>query len=211
MTDPAYDFGECWPENTVGGDHPDPYGGDFWSHFVPDRWGRYALYSNGGKSFGDPLGPGPGVWDIKDHHDEVVTFGGSSGRHHDWHGFTDWNVTSGHHHKPDDDYRGYYWSEMRVYAQKFDDKDSQIFVNSAHTRYENDLGQVYSTEVRPGQSPDGTKVAWHSEFLNGLNKTDIFWSVVFYPFTPTGLEARSGSGGIELRWLPPQIHQPPLD
>jgi hypothetical protein len=191
VTDPNYDFGEAWPVQADGGANPDPFGSDYWSHFVPDRWGRYALHSSVDRSYSDPLGPGPGVWDIENAEYAVVTFGGGA-QHHDWHGFTDWTVSSSGQ-----------GVDAKVLAQKYDDKNSQIVVNSAYTRY--DGGTDYGTLIRPGQSPDGTKVAWHSEFLNGTNRTDVFWSVVYNPYPATDLEAASATGGgAELGFLPPK-------
>ena len=177
VTDPNHDFGEAWPVNAVAGAHRDPFGSDYWSHAAFDRWGRYVLHSSIGRSYSDPLGQGPGVWDIQKHQYVVLTFGGGC-QHNDWSGFTDWTVSSSGHH-PD--------QSQKIIAQKFDDRSSQIIVNCAYSKY--DRGTNYVTDARPGQSPDGTKVAWHSKFLNGQNKTDAFWSVVYYPYPPTDLEA----------------------
>ncbi|MEK7212307.1 MAG: hypothetical protein AAB686_01360, partial [Patescibacteria group bacterium] len=179
-----YDFGEAWPENTVGGTNPGPFGSDYWSHFVPDRWGRYALFGNGDTN---PIGPG--VWDIANHIYSVETFGGSS-QHHDWHGFTDYFVAS--------EGRGGF-----IRSAKYNDPNSMFNVSSSYTRY--DGGTSYETLTRPGQSPDGTKVSWHSEFLNGQNMPDVFWSVVYYPYPPTDLGAASAAGsGVALSFLPPK-------
>src|SRR3989344_5038715 len=195
-----WDYGEVWPENHgsvllgnraspwVQGNPHNPDKTAYWSHFVPDRWGRHALFSNAAD--GLPKGYGPAVWDILDHEYVVPSFGGGA-QHHDWHGFTNWTVSSS----------GGQYIDQKILAQKYDDPDSQIVVNSAYTRY--DGGTIYSSLVRPGQSPDGTKVAWHSEFLNGRNAVDIFWSVVYYPYTPTNLEATSTSG-VSISFLPPK-------
>jgi len=167
----------------------------YWSHFVPDRWGRCALFSNVSDalprsgSYGERVGPG--IWDITNHSYIVPSFGGGC-QHHDWHGFTDWTVSSGG--------QGAY-VDQKVLAQNMNDSNSQIVVNSAYTRY--DGGDSYDSLVRPGQSPDGTKVAWHSEFLNGRNAVDIFWSVVYYPYPPTDLSA-SYDRGVRINFLPPK-------
>ena len=90
-----------------------------------------------------------------------------------------------------------------ILAQKYNDPKSQFVVNSTHVRY--DGGTDYYTLARPGQSPDGTKVAWHSEFLNGKNKSDIFWSLVYSPYPPTDLEADMGiDGKVQIGFLPPK-------
>jgi len=205
--EPSYDFGEVWPENHGGvpvGNRAspwvqsNPYNPDkttYWSHFVPDRWGRHALFSNVADY--TPNGYGPAVWDILDHHWVTPSFGGGA-QHHDWHGFTDWTVSSG---GPADAATGR--GATLIYAQKYDDPNSQFVVNNAHTRY--DGGTGYASLVRPAQSPDGTKVAWHSEFLNGKDAVDIYWSVVYFPFAPTDLQASdAAAGGVALSFLPPK-------
>ncbi|MEK7218719.1 MAG: hypothetical protein AAB728_04610, partial [Patescibacteria group bacterium] len=189
VTDPNYDFGEAWPENTTGGTHRDPFGSDYWSHFVPDMWGRYALHSSV-----DASPPGPGVWDIVNHRYKVYTFGNGA-QHHDWHGFTDWIVSSGGPNDPTGR------AATQVLAANINDPNSQFLVNNAYSRY--DGGTAYSSLVRPGQSPDGTKAAWHSEYLNGTDAVDIFWSVVMYPYPPTDLAAAGNGGSVSLSFLPP--------
>lgn len=212
-TDEApYDFGECWPENhgsiSVAGNLSSPFVQDnpytpdkcgYWSHFVPDRWGRYALFSS--VVDGLPLGYGPGVWDIQLHEYNVSSFGGNA-QHHDWHGFTDWTVSS----------RGTggetNYLNDRLYSQKYDNQTSQVTVCYTHTLYNS--GGVYGGAdaeyyalTRPAQSPDGTKIAFHSTFLNETNNPDIYWAVAYYPYPPTDLEA-SYNSGVQLSFLPPK-------
>ena len=184
VTDPDYDFGECIPGSTPGGSHPDPFGCEEWGHLCPDRWGVYALFSNGEVN---PIGAS--IWDIENHEYLVETFGGGD-QHNDWNGFTDWFVwTSG---TPND----------RIYTAKYDNPDSRVEVCYTHMRLYG--GTQYFTDTRPGQSPDGTKVAWHSEFLNGQDATDCFWSVVYYPYPPTDLAASGSGGNIAVSFLPPK-------
>lgn len=193
-SDLPYDFGECWPEMADGGSNPDPFGSDYWSHYVPDRWGRYVLHSSVERSYDDPLGPGPGVWDMKDHAYVVVTFGGGS-QHHDWHGFTDWTLStrgSGETSYLDD----------RIYVQKYDDVTSQETVAYTYTHYQGGGSSTYPSGPRVAQSPDGTKAAWNSEFLNGANLPDTFWSVAYYPFPPQDVGV--GDSGVTITFVPPQ-------
>ncbi len=195
VTNSNYDFAEAWPVNADSGNNPDPFLSGYWSHFVPDRWGRYALHSSccTALSWNDPLGIGPGVWDIDEKQYVVATFGGGAS-HHDWHGFTDWTVSSSN---GDDTVR-------TILAQKFNDKYSQIVVNQSYAHA--DGGTSYETNPRPAQSPDGTKVAWHGEFLNGQNAVDSFWSVVHYPAPPTNLGAilSQTAGKLDISFLPPK-------
>jgi hypothetical protein len=206
-------FGEVWPENhgTVSDGNIcspfvqiDPYTQNktsYWSHFVPDLWGRYALFSNNADNLpgsGDYIyneRVGPGVWDIEKHTYSVPSFGGGA-QHHDWHGFTDWVVSS-----VGPSGTGSYLND-RIYTAKYNEYGTRETVCYTHTRYNG--GTQYNSLARPGQSPDGTKVAWQSEFLNpGADKTDIFWAVVYNPYPPTNLSA-AYNGGVDLFWLPPR-------
>lgn len=205
-------FGEVSPEsyaNVLAGNLESPfvqltqYSPDktsYWSHFVPDRWGTNALFSNvssdlPGGTYAETIGPG--VWNIENHEWVVASFGGGS-QHHDWSGFTDWTVSSG---GPWDEATGY--GATLLLAGNINDPNSQIVINDTHTRY--DGGTAYSSLARPGQSPDGTKVSWHSEFLNGKDAVDIYWSVVYQPYPATDLEgATAAGGGVELGFLPPK-------
>ncbi|MFC2174137.1 hypothetical protein ACFLU6_16195, partial [Acidobacteriota bacterium] len=208
---PPYDFGEVWPENhgAVGPVHicspfvqPNPYTPDktgYWSHFVPDRWGRHALFSAVSDNL--PRGYGPGVWDIQNHQYRVPSYGGGA-QHHDWHGFTDWTVSSrGTSLEP-------HYLNDRLYIQKYDEEDSQEVVCYTHTLYNQDGiydgGGQYFALPRPAQSPDGTKAAFHSTFLNPDDyHSDIFWAVAFYPYPPTDLEA-TDDNGVRINFLTPK-------
>lgn len=207
---PPKTFGEAWPENAiVGGATPDPFGSQYWSHPSPDRWGRRVLFSAGDSN---PMGPG--VWDVQKHQYIAQTYGkvGSAGaQHNDWSGFTDWTVTSKGGAVSQGGGEDY--GEDRLFAQNINDPASQITVCFTHTLYNNSgvymgAGYEYSAIPRPAQSPDGTKVAYHSTFLNPKtgsydDKPDVFWAVVMKPFPPTSLGA-DGTGGVRITWLPPK-------
>ncbi len=192
-------FNEQWPENTFPGwgGTGDPFGCDYWSHFVPDRWGTHALFSSTDQS---PLGPG--VWDIKNHRWVVRTFGGGA-QHHDWHGFTDWTISTSGGGLND-----------KIYTQKYNSSSSQQIVCHTHTLYNNGgtyagASYEYNSLPRPGQSPDGTKVAFHSTFLNAKTgtydtNTDIFWAVAYYPYPPLVTGAAKSGSAIKLTWNTPK-------
>lgn len=189
VVDINYDFGECWPDNAATAPDPSPLSPNYWSHFVPDRWGRLALHT--AQNDDNPATYGTSVWDMQKHKYIIKSLGANS-QHHDWHGFTDWTVSSA-----DTPY-----SNQKLYIQKYNDSNSQIMVNKTYTRYNG--GSAYETLPRPAQSPDGTKVAWNSEFFNGgSNNVDIFWSVAYYPYPPTDLSA-TYNNGVMIKWFPPK-------
>jgi len=206
--------GEIVPEF---GCTPNTFNAPYMSHLAFDNWGRNTVFSNGDSN---PIGPG--TWDDTNHTWVVETFGGDA-QHNDWHGFTDWTATSrgsgfdggclasGH---PRDEL----YTNDRVYTQKYDTSGSQVTVCYTHTLFNNGgcyngADHEYLSVTRPSQSPDGTKIAFHSTFLNPKtgdydDKPDIFWSVAMYPFPPTNLEAASNNG-VEIRWLPPKYTNRP--
>lgn len=200
---PPSTFGEEVPENTIDafGGNPDPWGCNYWSHPSFDRWGRYVQFTDG-----DAVPMGAAIWDYTNHTLLVPTFGGL-GQHHDWSGWTDWPIgTMGP--------TGSDYTLDRIYARKYDSAPSQYTVCYTHTLYNNGgvyFGSTYEYGAipRPAQSPDGTKVAWHSTFLNAKTgtydtATDVFWAVVYYPKPPTTLSATDTANGISLSWVTPK-------
>lgn len=192
-------FSEQIPVNTAKnwGGVPDPFGSNYWSHFVPDRWGRYALFSNSDAS---PIGPS--VWDMESNKYVNFTFGGGA-QHHDWSAFSDWNVsTSGP--------KASNYSNDRIYTQKYSSNGSQKTVCYTHALFNNEgkyngASNEYSSLARPGQSPDGTKVAFHSTFLNQKtsvydDKPDIYWAVAYYPYPPEIRSAIKNGNMVKLVW-----------
>ena len=194
-------FDEQWPENVTDKNGiRDPFGSGYWSHFTPDRWGRYALHSCCCFEicWKEP-GIGPGVWDIQNHEYIVPTFGGGA-QHHDWSSFSDYIVSSRGPSRELD------YADDRIYVAKYNDALSQKTVVYTHTRYNNNgrRGGKYYTLTRPSQSPDGTKVAFHSSFLSKDDSgVDIYWAVSYYPLPPVDLSVIY-EGGVILEWLPPK-------
>ncbi len=215
---PPYDFGEIEP---LYGCEPNPFNAPYMSHGTFDQWGRLVLHSCCcvDECYQGP-GVGPGVWDTVNHTFVVPTFGGGT-QHHDWHGFTDWTVSTrgsgedtgcidlGYSDDPN-------YASDRIYTQKYDDPDSQQEVCYTHTLYNNNgcyngATYEYTALPRPSQSPDGTKIAFHSTFLNPKtgeydNSPDIYWAVAYYPYPPSNLTA-SYDNGILLTWKPPRYTQ----
>jgi len=209
FTDPVGDvFGEEWPENHRSDLSSSPVNsiaspfvnlsGDYnvadttsayWSHPAYDRWNRVVLFSNSLSLL--PNGIGPGTWDY-DAHAYIEPSFGNGAQHHCFAGFSDWCVSSTLDASED-------YSTQRIVAQKFDDDTTQFEVANPFTRHFG--GTVYNSLAKPFNSPDGTKVAYMSEYLNIANKSDSFWSVVMYPRPPTDLAA-SGTGQVDVEFLP---------
>ncbi|MCB4756106.1 MAG: hypothetical protein LHV69_03585 [Elusimicrobia bacterium] len=208
----APDGGPLYTDGTgeivpASGCTPNPFIIPYMSHNAPDNWGQYSVFSS---VDANPIGPG--VWDLENNVWVVRTFGGGAS-HHDWHGFTDWTASSrGTGGDGGCQAEGYVNNDRyiadRLYAQIFNQANSQITVAYTHTLF-NDNGCYsgqYNGLTRPGQSPDGTKIAFTSTFLNPKTGTtdsqsDIFWAVAMYPFPPTSLEV-AANNGVEIRWLP---------
>lgn len=195
--DAPYDFGEVWPMNAqYTGNNPYP-STHYWSHYAPDRWGKYMLYSDVDAS---PISPG--VEDMASHSIYANAYGTGGVQHSDWHGWTDWFANT---------YGGSVnYSDDRISTSQFDDSNSTAIVAYAHTLYNNSGSYAgssyeYSSLPRPGQSPDGTKIAYHSTFLNSKvgsydDKPDIYYAVAYYPYPPEIKQAVKNGSNVRLTW-----------
>ena len=176
--------GEMEPTNTITDDVAgnDPYQStNYFSHYTPDRWGRYIIFTNSQTS-----ALGTGIWDESDHtFTQRGDYEQGDGQHHDWHAFSDWSVSSIF---PD----GVVYADQIIATQKYNDSNSQYVIASAHIRT-NGGDNNYESLARPTQSPDGTKVTYHSTFLNSSDlKPDIFQAVAYYPYAPEIISVSSG-------------------
>ena len=211
---PPYDFGEVIPDY---GCNPNPFNLPYFSHRSYDQWGRYVVFSNAEDEVYSIGGPGAGIWDTLNNSYVVITFTGGA-QHNSWAGFTDWAITTAGPATVSNcislGYSSdYIYTNDRIYTEKYNDQNSRVTVVYTHTLYNNGgcyagAGYEYSAIPRPAQSPDGTKVAFHSTFLNAKNgtyddKPDIFWAVAYYPYPPANLSA-SWNAGVLLTWLPPK-------
>jgi hypothetical protein len=210
--------GEIEPVNTIYGDsglfdpwcnpdglHTVPPGtecGEYFSHVTYDLWGRYALYSHVDGLGGLPIGPG--VYDLDKHRQVVVTMGRGV-QHSAWNAWSDWVA----------------WSsgpapthlEGKLYTARYNDPDpfgansTVRLLCSTHTRF-NESGSPdgdYEALARPTQSPDGTKVVWHSTFLNNKvsqsdDRSDLYYVVAYYPHPPKVTGASAVGGRVRLAW-----------
>jgi len=192
-----YDFGEAGPENSGYGIKPYPVS-HYWSHNQPDRWGKYMLYSDGDAN---PISPG--IEDLTTHTIYKNAFGIGGVQHNDWHGWSDWFVSS--FGASGSDYSG-----DKVYTANRSDEATTTVVAFTHTLYNNGGTYAgssfeYNSIPRPAQSPDGTKIAFHSTFLNSKigtydNRPDIFWAVAYYPYPPEIKSASKSGSNVRITW-----------
>jgi hypothetical protein len=168
----------------------------YMSHFTPDRWGTKIL---GAYSPMDPCA-GASIYDLTTHkYDikcvDVKNFGGG---HYSWAGWTDTIVTTPTGIKDLTSYGGHYaWDKL--VSVKYNDASTLDNVASTHVRESG--GTDYQTLPRVGQSPDGTKAAFHSDFLTGTaNALDVFWAVVYYPYPPQITGATKSGDNIQITW-----------
>ena len=190
---------------------PVPYGGyshQYWNHPSFDMWEEYMITGLGDTTgaMNELVGPGTSVRKVVDGtgYDgglgEIVndlTSGNNQydGLHHAWGGWTDQviffpiyvdDVASGND---------------TVYARRlhFDTqtKDDAVAVATTHHTYDGN----YPGYPRPSQSPDGTKVAFSTIWLN--NDIDdhpyISYAVVEYPHPPE-IISLTGSGTYTIRF-----------
>jgi hypothetical protein len=165
----------------------------FWSHPSPDWWATHVVFNNAG----DDNAPGVSYLNVLTHAFDAANYLNDWGfEHNDWHGFTDYSVSSYTPYKTPNDGLG-----ERITSQRYNDTTLQdiTVVCLTYTRYNG--GTNYSTLPRPATSPDGTKVMWSSEFLNSVpDHNDVVWAVVRYPLPPLNLRASASSGGFQLTW-----------
>ena len=205
------DFGENVPI-MVGstGNNPWP-DGHYWSHPAFDRWGRYVAYSD----FNGSIPYGVSVENISSKTRLITKQGGSSVQHNSWSGWTDYVVSSrGSGGDTGCLSIGYPRNERytgdRLYIKKYNDDSSFMELVHTHTLFNNDgcyagASEEYSAIPRPSQSPDGTKVAFHSTFTTAKygsydNSPDMFWVVAYYPYPPEIKSAVKDGSNVRLTW-----------
>ena len=148
---------------------------DYWSHGVPGRLGNCVAHSN------TESGVGPGVWDVENQ-TELSDAGGEAAQYHVWTGFTDWTTGSGGD-----------GSSRNAYSMKYNDDGTHITTFFSHSVIVNEY-------TKPGQSPDGTKTAFHSNWLNTYQ--DVFVVASYFPYPPemTSCTATGGTVTINFDW-----------
>jgi hypothetical protein len=167
----------------------------YFSHFTPDRWGRYIIFSNSFNTVGTA------IWDATNDVMTVSGFNVSGGysqwasEHHDWHAWSDWSASS-----VQVDSNG---TAQSIGTQNFNSTGSQALLCSAHV----DAGGDYDRLPRPNQSPDGTKITWHSTFLSGQTAipnsyssepVNLLYVVAYYPYPPEIYQVSASNGTVTL-------------
>jgi len=204
------DFGENVPI-MVGGEGNNPWSnGHYWSHPAFDRWGKYVAYSDSD----DPTPYGLSVEDVSAKSRIITKQGGSGNQHNVWTGWTDYVVsTRGAGSDVGCSALGYStdakYSADRIFTKKYNDNSNFTELVRTHTLYNNSdgcyagAGYEYPSIPRPGQSPDGTKVAFHSTFTTKKSgdydsHPDIFWTVAYYPYAPEIISANASAGTVSV-------------
>lgn len=202
--------GETEPINTISNtqtgndpwyDDPDEAGTDkagYMSHVDFDRWGRVALFN---PALGSPIAR---TYDINSHKIIADFSTGLGYQHGSFKAWSDYCVISGNE-------TGNYIDD-KIYSVQYNDPNSVKTLLNTYTLYNNDgfynsATYEYMSLVRPLLSPDGTKVAFHSTFLNSKSGTyddapDIFWAVVYFPHPPqiSNVTAVGGAAIIRFDW-----------
>lgn len=192
-------------DDSRGGDET-PLGGyyhQYWNHPSLDVWDEYLVTGLGDTTGvnNELVGPGIAVREVAtgtqkaELANDLSTHAQYDGNHHAWNGFTDYIVFF-------PAYIGDTASgNATIYARKVDfsdgSKGSAVAVATTHHSYDGN----YNGYPRPSQSPDGTKVAFSTIWLN--NSTDdypyISYAVVEYPHPPE-ITQLTGTGTYTIRF-----------
>lgn len=163
------------------------------SHPAFDNWGKYMAFS--GEVEGKPGGS---------HVRNIQTFSTLPNFWNLYYGHADWHA----------------WSDQFVFTWKSDGSDkttdrlylTNYKTTNGHSPFVNPQRLVnaptegnYECIPRPTQSPDGTKVLYHSTFLNGSDGSsekypDIFWATAYYPYPPEIISSTVTVGKVIIRF-----------
>jgi hypothetical protein len=173
-----------------------PYKIPYMGHPAFDRWGKFAIAG----TYTSYPAPGTRIFDISTLSilpNYVFAKGKYDGQHHSWTGWTDYVLAV----EPD-------WPEKSptayiITANRYNAEHTQAF-QVVHTHYPGYSGN-YAGYPRPSQSPDGTKVAFASTFLNnnGDDSPYIQWAVVYHPLPPVNVQTTASGGKVRLTWERP--------
>jgi len=191
-----YNFGEAGPLNVATGNNPYP-SSHYVSHPALDRWGKYLIYSDGETA-------NAGAFDVVNKKIYKNVYGEGS-QHHAYTAWSDYFVAA---HGPVASSNDY--TPDKLFIAKFNADNSYQDVCYPHTLFNNGYqyngaSNEYSSLPRPVQSPDGTKISFHSTFLNAKvgvydNAPDIYWAVAYFPYPPEIISAAKNGSNIRLAW-----------
>lgn len=207
------DFGENVPIMAGTSGNTPWIDSHYWSHPAFDRWGKYVAYSDSA----DPIPYGLTIENLSTKSRLITKKGGGSIQHNSWTGWTDYVVsTRGAGADTGCLALGYTYDDAkytgdRIYVKKYNDNANFIELVRTHTLFNNSEGcysgpgNEYPSIPRPSQSPDGTKVAFHSSFTVAKtgsydDKPDLFWTVAYYPHPPEVKSAIKNGSNIRLTW-----------
>lgn len=166
----------CDSDNTTGDDR-------YLSHAAFDRWGVYVAGGIGGQC------RCYGVWDIEAHNWFQKDIAAARwNNHYDWEAWSDYFASSPSGVNVDN----------FIYAIKYDGTDT-IKVSETHIR---EMGSTdYNSNARVSQSPDGTKLIYHSDFLSGTaDNWDLYQAVAYYPYPPEVTSCSASDGTVTIRF-----------
>jgi len=168
------------------------------SHASFGRWGRIAFFNATDK------GAYPSIYDVKTHK-FIGQWKDGDHLHGTNRAWSDIAVAS----------YGYVngnFNNMKIKLLKYNNFETSIDLCSTHTLYNNDgiyagASYEYDSISRPSLSPDGTKVGFHSTFLNSTSgsyddKPDVYYVVAYYPYPPeiTQVTFSNGIATISFDW-----------
>ena len=166
---------EVQPLNSPATWGTQPFVLNYWSHAVPDRWGNHIAYSDVDGAY-----VAPAVCYV----DNMTRVGfpdsAKGAQYHAWTGWTDYTCgTDG---------------ADNIYIMKYND-------GSTHKEIAAINATIGSMFTKPGQSPDGTKTAYRSDFLQPTpTNGDVFYVVTYYPYPPEITQASASSGTVTIRF-----------
>jgi hypothetical protein len=176
-----------------GSGTPDnPYGNIYWGHPAFDKWGTKAIIGDY-----EDVGNGTRIiersnnWGLRTGH--VANAGQYDNGHHSWAGWTDWVVANQN-------------TGDLIYTNVYTDSTNSP-VSVVDVVRPTMTGMDYSAYPRPVQSPDGTKIAFHtvmfhSAYAGTATDDDAFGvsiGVAYYPHPPE-ITSVTGSGTYTIRF-----------
>ena len=174
----------------------------YYSHPAWAHGGRLISYF-GLEEFGDhELNPG---WHIRDHDANkpvVRLIGGWVGGHIAWDGYDpDWIAAAvSSRHVPE-------YRDTWIMHAYIPDGVAKMLTRPHTRKHKGRLG--YGSHPRPAQSPDATKIMFHSTMLqrSGNFEVDLYVAVSHKPAPPTKLVAKKVQDHLTIEWTPPDIRR----